>query len=132
MDALTWPSIEVLAGNLTRAEPWSNCAGLAACVCQLDHDLLALAVGELNDTLDWLHLRVLPEPNIFRSDAAFGNYSSCLYARETRSALDNTAQVSQVPVGHLKATLSTCNRVKMGGSRLHDRLVPSIDTEATA
>ena len=46
---------------------------LATGMCQLNADLLALAVCKLNHLSHWCNLRVLPQSNTIRSDASLGH-----------------------------------------------------------
>ena len=63
-------------------------------MCELNHDLLALAVGELDDFLEGLHLAVFPEPNVFGRDAAFFRHGCGFYGRESGSSLHDAYGLS--------------------------------------
>jgi hypothetical protein len=68
-------------------------------VCELDTNLLALGVCELNDPAKRLHLRVFPETAVLWGNPSLGLYRSSLNECEARTALDDAAQMCEVPVG---------------------------------
>ena len=64
---------------------------------ELDNDLLALAVGELDSLPERLNLAVLPQTRILRRDTALWQDGSSLNTRDTRAALNNATKMGQVP-----------------------------------
>ena len=66
-------------------------------MAELDNDLLALAVSELDSLPERLNLAVLPQTRIFRRDTALWQDGSSLDARDTGAALNNTTKMGQVP-----------------------------------
>jgi hypothetical protein len=75
-------------------------------VSQLDTDLLALAVGELNDLLEGGDLRVLPETNTAGSNTTLGDNTGSLNDDHSRAPLSNATVVGDMPGCHV-AILST-------------------------
>jgi len=75
-------------------------------------------VGKVNDTLDGLNLAVLPETDVLRGDSSFRSHGGGLNGDKTRSALDDTAKVSNVPVGHV----SVLSRI-LAQRREHDTVL---------
>ena len=68
---------------------------------ELDPNLLPLAMCKLYDSPEWSDLAVFPQTGVFGRDAAFGEYGSCFDKSESRAALENAAQVREVPVGEV-------------------------------
>lgn len=91
----------LLSSHIPTAQPRRHRARLPPRVRQLDHDLAPLAVHELDDLLHRLHLRVLPQPDVFRGDAAFGLHGRGFDADEARAALRDAAEVREVPHRHV-------------------------------
>jgi len=71
---IVWPAIEILPGNLATAQPRSDGGCLPTSMGKLDHDLLALAVGEVDHLLERRDLAVLPETDILGCDAALRSH----------------------------------------------------------
>jgi len=71
---VVWPAVQLFASDSSRGQPRRYGARFAACVAQLDHHLLALAVGELDYFGQVLDLAVFPEAHVFGGDAALGSY----------------------------------------------------------
>jgi len=67
-------------------------------VCELDADFLALRVREFYDLAQRLLLRIFPETAVFGCNSSFGLYGGGLDECQTGTALDDTAQVCEVPV----------------------------------
>lgn len=93
------PAVQLLRRDVAHAEPGCDGARFAACVCELDGDFLVLGVCEFDEFAERLDLRVLPDTAIFGRDAAFGLDGSRFDKGKTRSALDNAANVGEMPVG---------------------------------
>jgi len=87
------PAIQVFPRDCAGGEPGGDGAGFATRVAELDHDLLALGVGELDDSCQVLDLRVFPEADVFRGDAALGSYCCGFHAGDARAALDYAAHL---------------------------------------
>lgn len=69
------PAVEFLAGHSTGGEPGSDGTRFPARVAELDHHLLALAVGEFDDFAQVLDLAVFPQAVVFGGDAALKGVS---------------------------------------------------------
>jgi hypothetical protein len=90
---IVWPAVQVFASNSARREPGRHSAGFSACVTQLDHHLLALTVGKLDDFLQVLDLAVLPKTHVFRSDTTLRRNGSRFDTGDTGTTLDDAAHV---------------------------------------
>lgn len=64
---------------------------------KLDANLLALAMRKLNNALEWIDLRVLPQARVFGCDSTLRGDGSCFYQSNPRSSLDDTPEMSKVP-----------------------------------
>lgn len=64
---------------------------------ELNPDLLPLAVSELHDPLQRLHLTVLPQPRVLGCDAALRHDCRRLNEGDAGPALDYATEMSQVP-----------------------------------
>lgn len=93
------PAIEVLARNRTARQPRRHSRSLASSMPKLYHDLLSLAVRKLNDFAEVLHLTVLPQSNILRSDSSLRRDTCGLDTGESSTALNDAAHVRDVPHG---------------------------------
>jgi len=93
---VVWPPVEILTRDLAAAQPRRYCGSLAAGVCELNHDLLALAVSEVDDLLERGDLAVFPYTDIFGRDAALRRYSGGFDAGDTWAALDDACVWSLV------------------------------------
>lgn len=78
--------------------PGAEGAGLAAGVGQLDADLLALRVNEIDDALERGDLAVLPQAAVLGRDAAVGGDGGGLDDGQGGAAQGEGPQVHQVPV----------------------------------
>jgi hypothetical protein len=72
-------------------DPWRDTAGLPAGVCKLNRYLLVLRVSKLDNLLQGLNLRILPETGIFGRDATFRDNSSRFDDRQARTASEDAA-----------------------------------------
>jgi hypothetical protein len=68
---------------------------------ELNSNLLPLAVRKLNDSPEWRDLAVFPQTRVFGRDAAFGEDGSGLDKSNAGAALDDAAQVGEMPVGEV-------------------------------
>lgn len=75
-------------------------AGLAPGVRQLDAGVLALRVDEVDDALHGRDLRVVPEADVARGDAAVGEDRGRFEDGEGGAAEGEGAEVDEVEVGH--------------------------------
>lgn len=99
LDIISPTADRVVRDNAAKPRWYGRC--LAAGVCELDTDFLALAVRKLNDLFQGRDLRVLPETHAAGGDAALGDNTGCFDDNVSRSALGNGAVVSHVPGGHV-------------------------------
>ena len=117
--AIVRPTALILKGQVSRGSdglwgilvnPGGEGRSLAARVCELDSDEGIVAMSEIDDALQRLHLRVRPEPlnteggsakrttsareewthRVLRGDTTFRNDSSCLHRDGTGTAGDKT------------------------------------------
>ena len=50
------PTINISISNISTAQPQRNGAGFPTCVCQLNADILILAMSKLDNLLEWCDL----------------------------------------------------------------------------
>jgi hypothetical protein len=93
---VVWPAVQLFSSDCSRRQPWRHGARFPACVPQLDHHLLTLAVSELDHFVQVLDLTVLPETHVFGSDAALRSDRSSFDTGNSWSALDDAAHVLEV------------------------------------
>nr|POF17903.1 hypothetical protein CFP56_13315 [Quercus suber] len=91
------PAVQLLGRDSAGAQPRRHGARFAAGVGQLDHDVLVLAVDELDDAAHRFDLRVFPQADVFRRDAPLGGHGGGFDARQARPALGDAANVGFVP-----------------------------------
>lgn len=97
-DDLVGPAADLLGGDGVGAQPRSDARRLAAGVCELDGNLLVLAVGKGGDALEGLDLAVLPETEVLGRDTTVGLHGGGLHDAQAGAALDDATQVCEVPV----------------------------------
>ncbi|EAU32853.1 conserved hypothetical protein [Aspergillus terreus NIH2624] len=96
------PAADLFGGDGAGAgHPGGDGAGLAAGVGDLDADLLALAVDEVDDAAHGGDLGVLPEADVLGGDAALGQHGGGLDHHQAGAALGDAAQMGDVVVGHV-------------------------------
>lgn len=93
------PAVDILGRDLAGADPRSNGGGFSSGVCNLQADFLPLAVSEVDNPLQRFLLRVFPQTTVFGCDAPFWVDRSRLDHGEAGSTLNDTAEMSQVPIG---------------------------------
>lgn len=64
---------------------------------QLNSNLLPLTMRKVHDRLQRRDLAIFPQPRIFRRDSAFGCHGCGFNDGETWAALDDAAEVCEVP-----------------------------------
>ena len=63
----------------------------------LDADILALAVCELDDSLQGFHLRILPQAAVLRRDPTFRGHRRRFDHGKAWAPLDDASKVSEMP-----------------------------------
>lgn len=92
------PSSDLLGGDGREAEPGCNGAPFTTSMSELDSDFLALTSREISDTLEGLDLAVFPEAQTLGRVAAPRQHARGLYNCEAGTALNDAAEVGEVPV----------------------------------
>lgn len=96
---VVWPAAEVLGGDVAgTGVPQAERAGFPAGMGELDADLLALRVHEINNALQGRDLAVLPQARVLGRDAAIGGYGGGLDDGEGDTAEGEGANVDEVPI----------------------------------
>lgn len=91
----------MFVGYISTTQPRCQSRRLPARMAKLDHDLLALGMGKVNDFLQCRHLRVLPEADVFRRDSTFWCDRGRLDTCQTWATSKYAAKMLLVPECHM-------------------------------
>src|ERR1700753_200400 len=94
---IVWPSAQLFGSGSIAIDPGGNGASFAACMGELNHNLLPLRMGKFNNLCERLDLRILPETSVFGSNSTVGSNTCSFYRSKAGSSLNDSTKVGQMP-----------------------------------